>query len=571
MMPYADVTSDSGWGCMLRTAQMLMAQALQRDMLGRDWRLPTNVKMLRSTTEYRDIVKWFLDYPGPPYIYSIHHLAQCGMRYDKLPGEWYGPSTAAHVLKDLASIHRRIFRGHLDVCVAQDGIVYKSEVERICTTSIPVPGHSEITSSSLDIISPISGADKKESGDDYHSDFSTSEMSNEGVDMEVQEPVLMHEDDTIIVASNDFIVTSDMIAETLETKDMGDVSQYADGTSSAGADNCIASHMQEEDSIDEPNPDVTMFAVELDTMHSSAPQLVSVSPQSLSAKTEHSEIKNSHKIDNIRRNAHLNLEKQKKSFKGIISRETDENNDFFDPLFNPPPEPPREPWKTSLMLIVPLRLGKEKTDPEKFNAIKSLFRSKYTLGIMGGWVGHAVFFVGYRGDKLLGMDPHVTYECPSPWQSTLSQDTFPSDKLLKEIHVENLQEMDFSQLDPSVAIAFYFRDRDEFDSFCKDKAEHTEVLEKHGPSGHFGSDTVTRLLNPAVGAAVGNAYIKKKTFDIVVAAKHHYFSLFGIVDVMPNVDDSLGDTISGSKHRGEDWEIDSQCDDEDEDEEFIIV
>ena len=43
------------------------------------------------------------------------------------------------------------------------------------------------------------------------------------------------------------------------------------------------------------------------------------------------------------------------------------DTDVFDPLFNPPPEPPKEPWKTALMLIVPLRLGKEKTDPETFH------------------------------------------------------------------------------------------------------------------------------------------------------------------------------------------------------------
>lgn len=41
--------------------------------------------------------------------------------------------------------------------------------------------------------------------------------------------------------------------------------------------------------------------------------------------------------------------------------------EFFDPLFNPPPAPPKKNWNTALMLIVPLRLGKDSTDPEKFH------------------------------------------------------------------------------------------------------------------------------------------------------------------------------------------------------------
>jgi hypothetical protein len=28
----------------------------------------------------------FQDFPGHPHVFSLHHLVQCGMRYDKLPG-----------------------------------------------------------------------------------------------------------------------------------------------------------------------------------------------------------------------------------------------------------------------------------------------------------------------------------------------------------------------------------------------------------------------------------------------------------------------------------------------------
>lgn len=63
---------------------MLMACAFQRHLLGRDWRKSENIDTLRANPHYCDILRWFSDYPGPPHIYSIHHLVQCGMRYDKV-------------------------------------------------------------------------------------------------------------------------------------------------------------------------------------------------------------------------------------------------------------------------------------------------------------------------------------------------------------------------------------------------------------------------------------------------------------------------------------------------------
>ncbi|CAM9767368.1 unnamed protein product, partial [Choristocarpus tenellus] len=103
MEPYG-YTDDSGWGCMLRSAQMLMAQGLQRHLLGRSWRVPRPIQDRLRIPEYRRLVELFTDHPGEANIFSIHNMCQVGVKYDKLPGEWYGPTTAAHVLRDIAEL-----------------------------------------------------------------------------------------------------------------------------------------------------------------------------------------------------------------------------------------------------------------------------------------------------------------------------------------------------------------------------------------------------------------------------------------------------------------------------------
>lgn len=73
MEPY-NITSDSGWGCMIRVAQMMMAQILIRDSnMGKDWRV-SDLDSLRQCKEYCDIVRMFADYASPACPYAIHHL-----------------------------------------------------------------------------------------------------------------------------------------------------------------------------------------------------------------------------------------------------------------------------------------------------------------------------------------------------------------------------------------------------------------------------------------------------------------------------------------------------------------
>uniref|UniRef100_A0AAV1T821 Cysteine protease n=1 Tax=Peronospora matthiolae TaxID=2874970 RepID=A0AAV1T821_9STRA len=137
MTPY-EFSSDAGWGCMLRSAQMLLGQALQRQLNGR-LSLRTAVELESGGTLSEIDVKllmWFADAPDSACRYSIHHMVQMGMHYDKLPGEWYGPTTAAQVLRDLVNQYRRDCGETLAMYVPQEGVVYRDDVTQLCVSHL---------------------------------------------------------------------------------------------------------------------------------------------------------------------------------------------------------------------------------------------------------------------------------------------------------------------------------------------------------------------------------------------------------------------------------------------------
>ncbi|KAG6827735.1 hypothetical protein H0H92_010613 [Tricholoma furcatifolium] len=118
-------TSDSGWGCMLRTGQSLLANALVFLHLGRDWRRPPYAVHTADYAMYVQILTWFLDTPSPDAPFSVHRMALAGKELGKDVGQWFGPSTAAGAIKTL--VHAFPESG-LGVAVATDGVLYQSDV-----------------------------------------------------------------------------------------------------------------------------------------------------------------------------------------------------------------------------------------------------------------------------------------------------------------------------------------------------------------------------------------------------------------------------------------------------------
>jgi cysteine protease ATG4 len=117
-------TSDAGFGCMIRSGQCILANALQILRLGRDWRWQEN----RADKEHSDILALFADDPQAPF--SIHRFVEHGAAVcGKYPGEWFGPSAAARCIQDLVNKYKA---AGLKVYVSGDGAdVYEDKLKDI--------------------------------------------------------------------------------------------------------------------------------------------------------------------------------------------------------------------------------------------------------------------------------------------------------------------------------------------------------------------------------------------------------------------------------------------------------
>ena len=122
-------TSDIGWGCMIRSGQMILAELLIRNLLGRSWRLIKEEFKKHYSIAHKDILVYFLDKPNPKCYFSIHRFIHIGLNYGKKEGDWYGPETISHIIKDLVNSNDLF---NLSVYVTSGSILSKKEIVSFC-------------------------------------------------------------------------------------------------------------------------------------------------------------------------------------------------------------------------------------------------------------------------------------------------------------------------------------------------------------------------------------------------------------------------------------------------------
>jgi len=96
------LTRDVNWGCMVRSSQMLVAQALVFQHLGRSWRKPSEKPY---KPEYIRVLHLFGD--SEACAFSIHNLLQAGKIYGLAAGSWVGPYAMCRAWQTLIRTNRR--------------------------------------------------------------------------------------------------------------------------------------------------------------------------------------------------------------------------------------------------------------------------------------------------------------------------------------------------------------------------------------------------------------------------------------------------------------------------------
>lgn len=130
-----------------------------------------------------------------------------------------------------------------------------------------------------------------------------------------------------------------------------------------------------------------------------------------------------------------------------------------------------------LLLIIPLRLGLTDINPIYIPALKRCLEIQGTLGIIGGRPNQALYFVGYVGDEALYLDPHTVQKSGG----INNKETQSEIEMDETFHQRNAGRINFTSMDPSIAVAFLTKSQSDFDRLISElkncKANETPLFE----------------------------------------------------------------------------------------------
>lgn len=115
-------------------------------------------------------------------------------------------------------------------------------------------------------------------------------------------------------------------------------------------------------------------------------------------------------------------------------------------------------WRACL-IVIPVRLGSDTLNTDYIPSLLSCLQYSQSLGFVGGKPRASLYFIGVHDSSVLYLDPHTVQH------ATSTDDNLCDTAVQASYHCDTVSSVLGAQLDPSVAIGFYCRDRTDFDAF----------------------------------------------------------------------------------------------------------
>ncbi|CAF3366197.1 unnamed protein product [Rotaria sp. Silwood1] len=114
-------------------------------------------------------------------------------------------------------------------------------------------------------------------------------------------------------------------------------------------------------------------------------------------------------------------------------------------------------WLTSLLILVPLRLGLNELDLIYEPYLKEALKLSQTVGIIGGSPRHAVYILGFQDESFIDLDPHFSQTTVNVLENVFD---------LSSYSCSSPKKLTAKKMDPSCTLGFYCRDKADFEMFC---------------------------------------------------------------------------------------------------------
>ncbi|KAK8791948.1 hypothetical protein WA158_005325 [Blastocystis sp. Blastoise] len=155
-----DLSTDLGWGCTIRSTQMIVAEALRRLFLGPLWTKYNGIKENTLNNKiYGDILTLFLDLENDSCPFSIQNICKKSHEYNKKYGEWFGSSETCQIIaiihqeyQSLGTINHLYpydLLSYINIYVINDGIINDSYIHELFLPKSPHPYFYQNTYSPL--------------------------------------------------------------------------------------------------------------------------------------------------------------------------------------------------------------------------------------------------------------------------------------------------------------------------------------------------------------------------------------------------------------------------------------